>query len=107
MGSDEDQYEPAAPAKPSSSASLVSEQDQQQRQQKSKTAKPWNTKNFREEYAIYKNRLQDQDFSVAEYPDPLAPPPPHPKQYPKGTDAELEGKLLRLIAEIKAGQHGE
>ncbi|AEO53608.1 hypothetical protein MYCTH_2295168 [Thermothelomyces thermophilus ATCC 42464] len=64
----------------------------------------WNTKKFRDEYEMYKNRLQDQRFSVAEYPDPLSPRPPHPKQYPSGTSPELERKLQELIAQVKAGR---
>ncbi|KAL2132520.1 hypothetical protein VTI74DRAFT_3710 [Chaetomium olivicolor] len=70
--------------------------------QKSKPG-AWNTKKFRDEYEMYKNRLQDKSFSSTEYPDPLAPRPPHPKQYPKGTNPELESKLLKLIADIKDG----
>ncbi|KAL2180484.1 uncharacterized protein P884DRAFT_327418 [Thermothelomyces heterothallicus CBS 202.75] len=66
----------------------------------------WNTKKFRDEYEMYKNRLQDQRFSVAEYPDPLSPRPPHPKQYPSGTSPELERKLQELIAQVKAGRGG-
>ncbi|KAL2261610.1 hypothetical protein VTK26DRAFT_3785 [Humicola hyalothermophila] len=62
-----------------------------------------NTKKFRDEYEAYKNRLQDQKFSIADYPDPLAPRTPHPKQYPKGAGREVEAKLKELIAEIRAG----
>jgi hypothetical protein len=87
------------------------------------TSVGWNTKKFRDEYEMYKNRLHDQKFSVgkssqifavylvmsqalnhtADYPDPLSPRPPHPKQYPKGTTPELERKLQALIAKAKAG----
>ncbi|KAG7292940.1 hypothetical protein NEMBOFW57_002985 [Staphylotrichum longicolle] len=67
----------------------------------------WNSKKFREEYDLYKRRLQDQKFSVADYPDPLAPRPPHPKQYPKGTDPELERRLHALIADVKASLAAE
>ncbi|KAH6619245.1 hypothetical protein B0J18DRAFT_239000 [Chaetomium sp. MPI-SDFR-AT-0129] len=63
----------------------------------------WNTKKFREEYEMHKNRLHDQSFSVADYPDPLSPQPPHPKQYPKGTTPDLERKLQDLISRVKAG----
>ena len=28
----------------------------------------WNTQRFRDEYEMYKNRLQDQRFSVGEFP---------------------------------------
>lgn len=38
----------------------------------------------------------------ADYPDPLAPRPPHPRKYPKGTGPEVERKLQELIAEIRA-----
>ncbi|EGS18864.1 uncharacterized protein CTHT_0054750 [Thermochaetoides thermophila DSM 1495] len=62
----------------------------------------WNTKKFRDEYETLKNRLLDSQFSVAEYPDPLAPKPPHPKQYPVGTGPTVEQRLLKLISEIKA-----
>ncbi|KAL2154718.1 hypothetical protein VTH82DRAFT_3394 [Thermothelomyces myriococcoides] len=64
----------------------------------------WNAKRLRDENEMYKNRLQDQKFSVAEYPDPLSPRPPHPKQYPPGTNPELERKLQELIAQVKAGR---
>ncbi|KAK3309961.1 uncharacterized protein B0T15DRAFT_19678 [Chaetomium strumarium] len=91
MNSDEIMAEPAGAMNPSSES-----------QQQSKGA-AWNTNKFREEYETYKNRLLDQKFSVADYPDPLAPWPPHPKQYPKGTDPELERNLQQLIARVKAG----
>ncbi|KAK4105603.1 hypothetical protein N658DRAFT_492081 [Parathielavia hyrcaniae] len=71
-------------------------------QQHSTKAAVWNTKKFRDEYEIHKNRLQDQHFSVADFPDPLSPRPPHPKQYPKGTNPELERNLHELIAQVKA-----
>jgi hypothetical protein len=118
MNSDEIMAEPAGPMNSSSES-----------QQQSKAAAAWNTKKFRDEYEAYKNRLLDQKFSVgalcsvivfmrshhtmesrctneseaADYPDPLAPRPPHPKQYPKGTDPELESNLQQLIARVKAG----
>lgn len=66
----------------------------------------WNTKKFRDEYDLYRARLQDQKFSVADYPDPLSPRPPHLKQYPKGTDQGLERKLHALISEAKAAGAG-
>ncbi|KAH6853886.1 hypothetical protein B0I37DRAFT_410015 [Chaetomium sp. MPI-CAGE-AT-0009] len=66
----------------------------------------WNTKKFNDDYETHKLRLQDQRFSVADYPDPLAPRPPHPKQYPKGTNPELESKLQELIAQVKARAAG-
>ncbi|KAL2141483.1 hypothetical protein VTI28DRAFT_2357 [Corynascus sepedonium] len=71
-----------------------------------KTAGAWNTKKFRDEYEMYKNRLQDKGFTVAEYPDPLSPRPPHPKQYPSGTSPELERSLQKLIAQVKTGRGG-
>ncbi|KAH6650614.1 hypothetical protein F5144DRAFT_53797 [Chaetomium tenue] len=66
----------------------------------------WNTKKFNDEYETQKHRLQDQRFSVADYPDPLAPRTPHPKQYPRGTNPELESKLQELIAQVKASAAG-
>ncbi|KAK3905803.1 hypothetical protein C8A05DRAFT_12419 [Staphylotrichum tortipilum] len=63
----------------------------------------WNNRKSREEYDMYKSRLQDQRFSIADYPDPLSPRPPHPKQYPKGTDPKLEQMLHELIAKVKQG----
>ena len=33
----------------------------------------WNTQKFRDEYELYKNRLQDQRFSVGEFPNLLVP----------------------------------
>lgn len=45
--------------------------------------------------------------TIADYPDPLAPRPPHPKQYPKGTDPELERRLQALIADVKASVAAE
>ncbi|KAK4241588.1 hypothetical protein C8A03DRAFT_41070 [Achaetomium macrosporum] len=89
MNSDEIMSDPAGPINSSSES-----------QQQSKAA-AWNTKKFREEYETYKNRLQDQKFSVADYPDPLALRPPYPKQYPKGTDPDLERNLQQLIARVK------
>jgi hypothetical protein len=50
MNSDDLMSDPAAP---------MSESHQQ-----SSKASAWNTKKFREEYDMYKNRLQDQKFSV-------------------------------------------
>jgi hypothetical protein len=66
----------------------------------------WNTKKFNDEYEAQKHRLQDQRFSVADYPDPLAPRSSRGKQYPKGTDPELESKLQELIAQVKASAAG-
>ena len=76
-----------------------------------------------DESEMYKNRLQAQKFSVgkftsgfcslaskawpgwsskhfgaADYPDPLSPRPPHPQQYPVGTDPELEQILHSCAA---------
>jgi hypothetical protein len=45
---------------------------------------------------------QPLSSNPADYPDPLSPRPPHPKQYPKGTTPELERKLQALIAKAKA-----
>ncbi|KAK4150745.1 hypothetical protein C8A00DRAFT_36642 [Chaetomidium leptoderma] len=95
MNSDDIMSDPANPMKPSSES-----------QQSAKAAAAWNTKKFRDEYETYKNRLQDQKFSVADYPDPLSARPPHPKQYPKGTNPELERQLQKLIAQLKAGGGG-
>ncbi|KAL1841627.1 hypothetical protein VTJ49DRAFT_6804 [Mycothermus thermophilus] len=69
---------------------------------KGSAAAAWNTKKFREDYLMAKNKLLDQKFSVSEYPDPLSPRPPHPKQYPPGTNPELERKLQELIARVKS-----
>ncbi|GAB1310523.1 hypothetical protein MFIFM68171_00733 [Madurella fahalii] len=77
-------------------------QNQSQHQQSGAKVASWNTKKFRDEYEVSKHRLLDQKFSSADYPDPLAPRPPHPKQYPKGTDPAMERKLQQLIAEIRA-----
>lgn len=88
----------------------------------------WNTKKFNDEYEAQKHRLQDQRFSVgkspwptcdvvvkawiltsheADYPDPLAPRSSRGgKQYPKGTNPELESKLQELIAQVKASAAG-
>ncbi|KAK4128679.1 hypothetical protein N657DRAFT_676433 [Parathielavia appendiculata] len=93
MNSHEIMSDPAAPMSDS-------------QQQHASKAAAWNTEKFREEYEVYKNRLQDQKFSIADYPDPLSPRPPHPKQYPKGTNPELERKLHELIAQVKARAGG-
>lgn len=58
MNSDEIMSDPAGLMK------TTSPSDSQSQQQQSKTAAAWNTKKFREEYEMYKNRLQDQRFSV-------------------------------------------
>jgi hypothetical protein len=50
MNSDDLMSDPAAPMSES--------------QQHSSKAAAWNTKKFREEYDMYKNRLQDQKFSM-------------------------------------------
>ncbi|KAK3300501.1 uncharacterized protein B0H64DRAFT_437665 [Chaetomium fimeti] len=63
----------------------------------------WNNKKYSDDYEAHKVRLQGQRFSSADYPDPLAPRSPHQRQYPKGTDPELESKLQELIAQVKAG----
>ncbi|KAK4116274.1 hypothetical protein N656DRAFT_794597 [Canariomyces notabilis] len=84
-------------------ASHVHLNAQQQQPGNKPAVAAWNTKKFRDEYEISKHRLLDQKFSSTEYPDPLAPRPPHPKQYPKGTDPALERQLKQLIADIRPG----
>ena len=42
-------------------------------------------------------------FGAADCPDPR---PPHPKQYPIGTDPELEQMLHKLIAKAKTSGAG-
>ncbi|KAL2023245.1 hypothetical protein VTK56DRAFT_3368 [Thermocarpiscus australiensis] len=96
MNSDEVMTEPAGLAN-------LSSEDGASQQSK---AAAMNAKKMREEYDVFKHRLLDQKFSVADYPDPLAPRPPHPKQYPKGTDREMEQKLQKLIADLKASNGG-
>ncbi|KAL2271261.1 hypothetical protein VTJ83DRAFT_632 [Remersonia thermophila] len=74
---------------------------------KGAAAAAWNTNKFRDEYLAAKNKLLDQKFSVSEYPDPLSPRPPHPKQYPPGTDRQLERKLQELVAQVRSSAgHG-
>ncbi|KAJ4297261.1 hypothetical protein N0V88_004179 [Collariella sp. IMI 366227] len=87
MNSDEIMSDPAGP--------MHSAEDQNSK------AGGWNTKKFRDEYEMHRHRLHDKAFSSYDYPDPLTPRPPHPKQYPRGTSTELESKLLKLIANVK------
>ncbi|KAK0618258.1 hypothetical protein B0T17DRAFT_331089 [Bombardia bombarda] len=69
---------------------------------KTSSAAAWNTKKFREECEMAKGRLSDQKFSIADYPDPLLPRPPHPKLYPRGTTVETEKRLRELIDQVRA-----
>ncbi|KAI1415586.1 hypothetical protein F5Y13DRAFT_146304 [Hypoxylon sp. FL1857] len=62
----------------------------------------WNDKRSREEFDLARARLADQKFNIRDYEDPLLPRK-HPQShyYPKGVTAEMEARLLELIAEAK------
>ncbi|KAI1339106.1 hypothetical protein F5Y15DRAFT_384816 [Xylariaceae sp. FL0016] len=57
---------------------------------------------LRDEYDHAKTRLSDQHFNMRDYPDPLLPRRELPSAfYPKGVTAEMEQKLLDVIARQK------
>ncbi|KAK3393627.1 hypothetical protein B0H63DRAFT_22036 [Podospora didyma] len=58
----------------------------------------WNTKKFRDDYDMAKQRLTDQNG----FPDPLWHRPRPPKTYPAGVTSETEQQLKALIANIRA-----
>ncbi|CAJ2512957.1 Uu.00g010760.m01.CDS01 [Anthostomella pinea] len=63
----------------------------------------WNDKKYREEYDIAKSRLLDQKFNIRDYEDPLLPREhPQSSYYPKGVTADLEARLLDVVARVKA-----
>ncbi|XXG98804.1 hypothetical protein Hte_005134 [Hypoxylon texense] len=62
----------------------------------------WNDKRSKDELDLARARLSDQRFNMRDYEDPLLPrqfPPSH--YYPKGVTAEIEARLLGIIAQVK------
>ncbi|KAK1768360.1 hypothetical protein QBC33DRAFT_534714 [Phialemonium atrogriseum] len=62
-----------------------------------------NPKKLREEIELAKTRLSDQKFRITDYPDPLLPRKGiSPKKYPAGVTAEIEERLMAVIAKTQA-----
>ncbi|KAI0387410.1 hypothetical protein F5Y04DRAFT_240145 [Hypomontagnella monticulosa] len=62
----------------------------------------WNDKRSRDELEAARSRLVDQKFNMRDYDDPLLPRQyPQSYYYPAGVTAEIEARLLQVIAEAK------
>lgn len=65
-----------------------------------RSAASWNTKKWREDYDIYRNRLTDQNFKISNYADPLLPRKDPPLTYnfsfPNGTKERLQALITKI-----------
>ncbi|KAI1400318.1 hypothetical protein F4819DRAFT_461945 [Hypoxylon fuscum] len=62
----------------------------------------WNDKRSKEDFDLARARLADQKFNMRDYEDPLLPRQyPQSHYYPKGVTAEIEARLLAIIAQAK------